>query len=117
MIGAAAILVSGIAAAVDARTGIIPNTLTFPAIALGLLAGSPAGVVVCATPALLLFARGKLGGGDVKLLAAMGGLLGVERGLLVEALAIGGALSSNSQRLGPWVAFAVAIIARRDLRS
>lgn len=94
-----------LAALADARTGRIPDALTLPALAFGLVVGSPGGAAVCALPALWLFARGKLGGGDVKLLAALGALLG-PGALLVEVLAIGAALAAGSRRLGPWIAAA-----------
>lgn len=71
----------------DIRTGRIPNALTYPAILAGpLLALLPlagpdvtsslAGLAVALAPALVLWTLGMLGGGDVKLLAAVGGLLG-----------------------------------------
>jgi len=74
-----------VAAAIDIATRKIPNTLTYPAIIIALVLGSlslgitssVAGLLVAAVPALLLFAFGSLGGGDVKLLAAVGAGLGV----------------------------------------
>lgn len=79
----------------DVRTGRIPNTLTYPAILGGpLLALLPwagpdvtsslAGLAVALAPALVLWTLGALGGGDVKLLAAVGGLLGYP--LILEGL-------------------------------
>lgn len=90
----AAILVTGLAAWFDWRTGEIPNWLTLGALGAGLLghaiagglrggwseAGksllfSLAGMGVCAFVPFLLFRSGAIGGGDVKLLAALGALL------------------------------------------
>lgn len=79
----------------DVRTGRIPNALTYPAILAGpLLALLPwagpdvtsslAGLAVALAPALVLWTLGALGGGDVKLLAAVGGLLGYP--LILEGL-------------------------------
>jgi prepilin peptidase CpaA len=90
----AAILVTGLAAWFDWRTGEIPNWLTLGALGAGLIghavsgglrggwseAGkgllfSLAGMGVCAFVPFLLFRSGAIGGGDVKLLAALGALL------------------------------------------
>ena len=73
------------AAAVDIATRKIPNALTYPAILIGLVLGSLSvgvtssvgGLLIAAVPALLLFVFGSLGGGDVKLLAAVGAGLGL----------------------------------------
>lgn len=76
-----------VAAVVDARTGRIPNALTYPGIGCGLalglwpglgpeLAASLAGLFIVFVPALALFALSGIGGGDVKLLAAVGALVG-----------------------------------------
>ncbi len=65
----------------------IPNWLTYPAIIMGLLialvpgygmgiANSLLGLLVAFLPTLILFMMGSIGGGDVKLLAAMGAILG-----------------------------------------
>lgn len=79
----------------DARTGHIPNWLSVPPIAIGvLLAGFVGGVdgllgslfavvVVGCIPALLLLFKG-MGGGDVKVLIALAALLGMELGLIAE---------------------------------
>ena len=86
------------AAWTDARTGRIPNLLTLPALPLGLGLGAIAagwlGLGSAALGALLCFAvpyvlfrssRGQaIGGGDVKLFAGLGALLGTGAGLEVE---------------------------------
>jgi len=107
---ALAVAVVLVAAWSDHRHGRIPNALTLPALAAGLVLGSPAGALVSAGLPLLLFGRGKVGGGDVKLFAALGALLGVRLGLTVEALALLGALAMGHRRLGPWVALATTAI-------
>lgn len=94
----------------DARGGRIPNALTLPALAVGLLAGSPSGALLSVAPLLPLFAMLKIGGGDVKLLAALGAFLGPGRGLLVLALAVALALGTGYRRLGVWAAAAVVLL-------
>ena len=72
------------AAATDLRDRRIPNAVTAPALALGIAiawyAGTlPAALVGLASglvPGFLLFRRGALGGGDAKLLGAIGALAG-----------------------------------------
>jgi prepilin peptidase CpaA len=90
-------------AALDARTGHIPNWITIPPLVVAPLAafgfraaadGPRAGVhaalisllgaFVCALGPFVMFARGGLGGGDVKLLAAVGALLGPRLGIDAE---------------------------------
>ncbi len=96
-----ALCVSAIAALSDWRRGRIPNVLT-----LGVLVAAPAihiarvvsmegwgrdawvvgigsliGAAVCAFVPFILFLRGGVGAGDVKLLAAMGAVLGARVGI------------------------------------
>ena len=108
----AALACAGAGAAIDLRTGRIPNLLTGPAAGLAILLSLMHGVEQSVTSALLgLVLGGALmlpgyiwggtGGGDVKLLAAVGAFLGpglVARTFLYSAvaggvLAIGVALS------------------------
>ncbi len=95
----AAVALSAVAAAYDARKGEIPNALTLGPLALALpvhalleaphgmkaaalaLAASVGGAALCALVPLLLYWKGAIGGGDVKLLAALGALLGPSVGL------------------------------------
>ena len=97
--------VGAVAAVSDVRTRTIPNRLTVSALGLGLiLAGvsgleplllAAAGAGLAAAVFVPLWALRALGGGDVKLLLAMGALLGprgLAVGLLWTALA-GGALA------------------------
>jgi prepilin peptidase CpaA len=85
---AAILLVLGIVCAVtDLKSGRIYNAITYPAIGIGLcvqsalygIDGSEAallGFAVGFLPAFVLFATGGMGGGDVKLLGAVGALAG-----------------------------------------
>jgi len=87
-----------VAAWTDAKTGRIPNLLTLPLVPAGLGLGALQGGLVgfgfavlgcllCfAVPyGLLRFSRGKaIGGGDAKLFAGLGALLGPNAGLEVE---------------------------------
>jgi prepilin peptidase CpaA len=98
---AAATLIAAISAWTDIRTGHIPNWLTLPGLALGLVghlvmgwylggwrvglweAGSAAsGAALCSIAPGLMFWKGAMGGGDLKLFAALGALcqpmLGIE---------------------------------------
>lgn len=98
-----AALVTAIAAFTDWRSGRIPNWLTLGAAVLGLcLRLVPAlaardfsqalsvllvallGVSICSVIPLLLFWKGGMGGGDVKLFAALGVLCSPEVGLLAQ---------------------------------
>ena len=81
-------LVLGIAAAkLDVSSRQIPNWLTYPSFGIGIalsvwpefgigLVNSLVGALVAFLPPFLLFSCGRLGGGDVKLLAAVGSLVG-----------------------------------------
>ena len=91
----AALAVSLIAAAFDWRTGRIPNWLTFPFImaaplAFGLTQGSGAlgasllGLVACGAAPYLLFTRNAMGGGDVKVFAAIGAITGIRLGVEIQ---------------------------------
>lgn len=99
----AALSVTALAALWDIRTGRIPNRLTFGAIGVGLVAHALIGGVdqgtaglmrgllqallglaICAAvPTVVFFLRG-IGGGDVKLFAALGALCSANRGLEAE---------------------------------
>ena len=109
-----------LAAFLDLRTRRIPNWLTVSGFAIGLAFRVPHGAgpffdglaagLIAFGLALPVFALGGLGGGDVKLLAAVGTFLGVERlwaALLVTVLA-GGALATvavvRQRRVGTTIA-------------
>jgi prepilin peptidase CpaA len=92
------VVLAACAAVTDARNGLIPNALTFPALALapflaGLLGGAPAlfaallGLVACGVIPLLLYRADACGGGDVKLLAALGAFTGARLGLELSLIA------------------------------
>ena len=98
--------VAGVAAGSDLRTGRIPNALTYLAIAAGLVWGlwpgahpsvgaRVVGLLVAFVPAFALFLVRSIGGGDVKLLAAVGAIVGYPLVLdvLFYALLAGGALA------------------------
>lgn len=105
----ASLLFAGAAAWTDLRTGQIPNRLTFFGLAFGAglhlavhcfwlrgpdepftvvalsgLVNLSLGVVVCGLVPYLLFRKNAMGGGDVKLLAALGAFLGPVVGIEVE---------------------------------
>ncbi len=93
-----AAIVSAVAAWTDHRTGRIPNWLTLPAVALGLgihgamgagpeLLVSALGLLIAAAVPAMLYkvSAGKgIGGGDVKLFAALGALLGPSLSIEVQ---------------------------------
>jgi prepilin peptidase CpaA len=97
-----ALVAAAVAAVFDVRTGKIPDLLTLGALSVGILARvvmgpQPSwlaatqaglygiiGAAVCAAPSYLLFRSGALGGGDVKLQAALGALSGPLLGLQAQ---------------------------------
>jgi Flp pilus assembly protein protease CpaA len=93
------VTVAAIAAVTDLRSGQIPNRLTYPALVVGPLwhaatfgrAGlltALLGIVAAGLGPALLYNRGVMGGGDVKLFAALGGLIGGHAALAVQWLAL-----------------------------
>jgi len=93
-----ALAIACIAAFTDLRARLIPNWLTLPAFVCGLMWHAWLGglegalfavfaTLLCLGPAYFLFARGALGGGDVKLFAALGAWLGARDGLELELTA------------------------------
>ncbi len=92
-----------VAAVTDIRKGLIYNWLTLPAIVVGLLLStwqggwsglgvSFLGILVGGGVLFMPFCFGVMGGGDVKLMAAIGALLGVEfvSETLLASILIGG---------------------------
>jgi prepilin peptidase CpaA len=90
-----ALVVAAAAAITDARTGHIPNWITRPPLVIGpLLHGLMAGplglglsliaVLVCGAVPYAMFRRDALGGGDVKLFAALGALTGPVLGIEMQ---------------------------------
>ena len=100
-------LLAAIAAVYDLKTGLVPNWLTYPVLLLGPVlhvarfaqreglgeeamtegAFSLMGAVVCAIVPALLYRQGAIGGGDLKLLAAVGSLLQVTMGVEAQMYA------------------------------
>ena len=92
---AAAILIAGIAAFTDWRSGRIPNWLTLPPLVIapviyGILYGwngafiSVGGIVICGLVPFFLHRQSAIGGGDVKMVAAIGAVTGMLVGLEIE---------------------------------
>lgn len=99
----AALALTAGAAIFDTRSGQIPNWLTLPPIAIapflhwhlhGLLglAVSAAAALLCGLVPYLMFRKGAAGGGDVKLLAALGAMAGPGLGLEAQILGFGSAV-------------------------
>ena len=95
----AILLVTAIAATTDVRSGLIPNWLTLPALVAapalhaflgdeGALQASLLGIAMCGLAPYLLFRAGALGGGDVKLFAAIGAIAGPALGLEAQILGL-----------------------------
>lgn len=103
----AATLLAACAAWVDWRTGHIPNKLTLGGLVIAIVAHgargaclggvrggleqlgySLGGALLCAVVPLLMFHKGAMGGGDVKLFAAIGALLHPLAGLETETYAL-----------------------------
>ncbi|WP_181708504.1 prepilin peptidase [Chthonobacter rhizosphaerae] len=94
------------AAVVDHRHGVIPNRLTYSVLLAGLalaaatggiagLGSATAGLLAAAAVFVVAFAAGSCGGGDVKLMAALGTVVGfpVAVDLTLAALMAGGVLA------------------------
>lgn len=108
-----AVGVALVSAVTDWRRGEIPNWLTLPPLVIGpvfwFLAGgagvegakqmgwSVMGLLVCGLVPYLLFRKGAIGGGDVKIVAAMGALAGLYHGL---EFALAGFLVAGVYALG-----------------
>jgi prepilin peptidase CpaA len=95
---------TAVAAVTDARTGLIPNWLTLPSLLGALLVhgliGGPGALgwatlsgLSCGLVPLFLFRAGAIGGGDVKLFAVLGALVGVHSGLEVQMTSYGLAIA------------------------
>lgn len=95
---ALAVVMTAVAAFTDWKTGHIPNWLTLPPLVLGPIVhglsngaegffGSLLAVAICGAVPLLMFWRGGMAGGDVKLFAAIAAVCGIDVGLEAEFLA------------------------------
>ena len=99
----AAVVVATMAGTMDVRRGRVPNALTYPAVLVGVALGaaqggaglgqSALGLVAALLCALPLWIWGGMGGGDLKLLAAIGAFFGAWGFLttLLCSLVLGGA--------------------------
>lgn len=96
------ICVAAIAAITDWRTGQIPNWLTLPVVVGAPLAylvwlGTPGliasliGLAACGLIPYLLFRNNAIGGGDVKLFAALGAVGGLQLGIEAQLFGLGAA--------------------------
>jgi prepilin peptidase CpaA len=124
-----------VAAITDARSGLIPNWLTLPPLLLaplahaldagpGALGWSLLSAGVCGAVPLALYARGAMGGGDVKLFAAAGALVGVRAALELQlvsyALAAFGAsawLAYRGQLWAVWRRALSLLLGRAQVRT
>ena len=90
--------VASIAALTDVKKGVIPNWLTLPVLCgapllyglfegLNALGASFLGLGVCGFIPFILFIRRAIGGGDVKLFAAIGAVAGTLKGIEIQLLA------------------------------
>jgi len=114
VVDAALIVFASTAAWWDATTHRIPNEITVTGFALALLLRAPlglevllqglAGAGIALLPAVLFYALGAIGGGDVKLLAGIGAFLGSPH--IVGALALAAVLGA---------AFALGTVIRKGL--
>lgn len=99
----AVLLLVTVAAYFDIASHRIPNALTYPSWAIGLLLGgvyggwpglanSGLGFAAAFLPLLLMYIGGTVGGGDVKLMGGVGALLGFPAGLnaLISSILVGG---------------------------
>jgi prepilin peptidase CpaA len=114
VIAVSAVAFVGLCIALDVRTRRIPNVVTVPAIVLGLavnglymgphgVATSLAGLVLPVALLLFPFALGGIGGGDVKMMAAVGALLGPRLavwGLVLGMILGGGIMLAHLGRIG-----------------
>lgn len=96
---AALLATSLIAAITDLRSGLIPNRLTVPVLVLAIAAHGLAlgwdgaglallGALICGATPFLFHRLGAMGGGDVKLFAALGAVAGPGMGLEIQLLSM-----------------------------
>lgn len=96
VLGIDALVVAIIAAAIDVRQHRIPNWLTYPGIVMGIvlrwsffgwrgLGSAVAGCLLAGGVVFLFYLMRAMGAGDVKLLAALGSLIGPSDALVVLA--------------------------------
>jgi prepilin peptidase CpaA len=117
---ALAAAIAAIAAVFDLKTGMVPNWLTYPALLVApfvhvarlsaghagltedaMMEGAFAvlGAIVCAIVPIVLWRQGAMGGGDVKLLVAIGALLQTLMGVEAEMYTFFGATLVAPARL------------------
>ena len=106
MATALAIACAATAAVLDHRGGFIPNMLTYSCLCAGLVLAALgggfmgislalAGLIASALIFFIAFAAGSCGGGDVKLMAALGAILGLWAAIdvMLSSLMIGGVIA------------------------
>ncbi len=115
------------AALTDTRRGLIPNWLTLPTLTLapcaqllcfGALGAANAlgGVLACGLVPLAMFGMRAIGGGDVKLFAALGALCGASLGLELQlasyaiAAVVGLAAAARNGLLAPLLSRALRLL-------
>ena len=95
----ALVLIVATAAILDLKTGKIPNALTLPAMVAGPVfwffamgpygaVESVAGIFLCGLPPFMAYRAGGMPGGDLKLFAAVGGIVGPVTGIEIEFFAM-----------------------------
>ena len=105
---AGSLLCATISAVYDVRSRRIPNFVTLPAIASGLLlhgifggrqqlASAAAGGLICGLIFFVFYLAGGMGGGDVKLITAAGSIVGLS---LIQHLLIFTALAGGIMAIG-----------------
>ena len=95
----ALLVVTLVSAFTDWRSGLIPNWLTYSTVVVAVawhgsvggfwgMTGSITGVIICGATPYLFYRMNAMGGGDVKLFAALGAIAGPGIGLEIQLLSL-----------------------------